>query len=111
MGEPARVDEEAAARARARARCARAGRDLAGRGSSSYWSHQILIETFLFGIAASSLIFLSAYGGMVSLGQTALFGIAGIIMGNLATKGGPGGTSKGLHLGWDPTVALSSRSR
>jgi len=75
-------------------------------GFGSYWSHQILIETFLFGIAAASLIFLSAYGGMVSLGQTALFGIAGVILGNLATKGGPGGTSKGLHLGWDPTVAL-----
>jgi branched-chain amino acid transport system permease protein len=75
-------------------------------GFGSYWSHQILIETFLFGIAAASLIFLSAYGGMVSLGQTALFGIAGVILGNLATEGGPGGTSKGLHLGWDPTVAL-----
>jgi branched-chain amino acid transport system permease protein len=75
-------------------------------GFSSYWAHQILIETFLYGIAAASLIFLSAYGGMVSLAQTALFGIAGVIIGNLATKGGPGGTSKGLHLGWDPTVAL-----
>jgi branched-chain amino acid transport system permease protein len=75
-------------------------------GFSAYWTHQILIETFLFGIAASSLIFLSAYGGMVSLAQTALFGIAGVILGNLVTKGGPGGTSKGLHLGWDPTVGL-----
>ena len=73
---------------------------------NSYWAHQILIETFLFGVAAASLIFLSAYGGMVSLAQTALFGIAGVIIGNLATKGGPGGTSKGLHLGWDPTLAL-----
>src|ERR671922_756009 len=62
--------------------------------------------TFFFGIAAASLIFLSAYGGMVSLAQTALFGIAGVIIGNLATKGGPGGTSKGLHLGWDPNLAL-----
>jgi branched-chain amino acid transport system permease protein len=75
-------------------------------GWSSYWSHTILLETFIFGMAAASLVFLSAYGGMVSLAQTALFGIAGIILGNLATKGGPGGTSKGLHLGWDPTVAL-----
>jgi branched-chain amino acid transport system permease protein len=75
-------------------------------GLSAYWSHEILVETFLFGIAAASLIFLSAYGGMVSLGQTALFGIAGVIVGNLATKGGPGGTSKGLHLGWDPTLAV-----
>jgi branched-chain amino acid transport system permease protein len=57
-------------------------------------------------MAASSLVFLSAYGGMVSLAQTALFGMAGIILGNLATEGGPGGTSKGLHLGWDPTLAL-----
>ena len=73
---------------------------------SEYWAHQILIRTFLFGIAAASLIFLSAYGGMVSLAQSALFGIAGVIIGNLATKGGAGGTSKGLHLGWDPTVAL-----
>ena len=75
-------------------------------GWSSYWSHTILLETFIFGMAASSLVFLSAYGGMVSLAQTALFGIAGIILGNLATEGGPGGTSKGLHLGWDPTVAV-----
>ena len=75
-------------------------------GWSAYWSHTILLETFIFGIAAASLVFLSAYGGMVSLAQTALFGMAGIIFGNMATKGGPGGTSKGLHLGWDPTVAL-----
>jgi branched-chain amino acid transport system permease protein len=75
-------------------------------GWSPYWSHTILLSTFIFGIAASSLIFLSAYGGMVSLAQSALFGITGIILGNLATKGGPGGTSKGLHLGWDPTLAL-----
>jgi branched-chain amino acid transport system permease protein len=75
-------------------------------GFSTYWSHTILLETFIFGMAAASLVFLSAYGGMVSLAQTALFGISGIILGNVATKGGPGGTSKGLHLGWDPTVAV-----
>jgi branched-chain amino acid transport system permease protein len=75
-------------------------------GFSSYWAHQILVETFIFGIAAASLIFLSAWGGMVSLAQTALFGMAGIILGNLVTKGGPGGVSKGLHLGWDPTLAI-----
>src|SRR4029079_18741981 len=75
-------------------------------GFSAYWSHAILMQTFLFGIAAASLIFLSAYGGMVSLAQTALFGITGIILGNLATAGGTGGVSKGLHLGWDPTLSL-----
>lgn len=70
------------------------------------WAHNILTETFFYGIAAASLIFLSAYGGMVSLAQVAMFGIAGFVLGNLSTKGGPGGTSKGLHLGWDPTVAI-----
>jgi branched-chain amino acid transport system permease protein len=73
---------------------------------SPNWTHNILTETFFFGITAASLTFLSAYGGMVSLAQTAMFGIAGVIIGNLATTGGPGGTSKGLHLGWDPTLAL-----
>ena len=79
-------------------------------GFSTYWTHEILVETFLFGIAASSLIFLSAYGGMVSLAQTALFGIAGVILGNLATHGGPGGTSKGLHLGGTRRSRWLSRS-
>ena len=74
--------------------------------SSPNWLNNILTETFFFGIAAASLIFLYAYGGMVSLAQTALFGITGIILGNMVTKGGPGGTSKGLHLGWDPTLAI-----
>lgn len=73
---------------------------------NDYWANQILVETFLFGIAAASLIFLSAYGGMVSLAQMAMFGIAGVIVGNLATKGGGGGISKGLHLGWNPTLAV-----
>ena len=73
---------------------------------TEFWLDAILTQVLIFGIAAASLIFLSAYGGMVSLAQTALFGMAGIILGNLATEGGPGGTSKGLHLGWDPTVAV-----
>jgi branched-chain amino acid transport system permease protein len=75
-------------------------------GFSTYWAHTILLQTFFYGVVAASLIFLSAYGGMVSLAQTALFGIAGVILGNLVTKGGEGGTSKGLHLGWDPTLAV-----
>lgn len=73
---------------------------------NDYWTSTLLTQTFIMGIAAASLIFLSAYGGMVSLSQTALYGIAGFIVGNLATRGGPGGETKGLHLGWDPTVAV-----
>jgi branched-chain amino acid transport system permease protein len=69
---------------------------------SSYWVSFILTQTFLLGIAAASLIFLSAYGGMVSLAQTALYGIAAFALGNLVTTG----EVKGLHLGLDPWVAV-----
>jgi branched-chain amino acid transport system permease protein len=73
---------------------------------TDYWVDAILTQTFVLGIVAASLIFLSAYGGMVSLAQTALMGIAGFIVGNMVTKGGAGGETKGLTLGWDPTVAI-----
>ena len=67
-----------------------------------YWVSFILTQTFLTGIAAASLIFLSAYGGMVSLGQTALFGLAAVALGNMVTKG----EAKGLHLGWNPWLGV-----
>ena len=73
---------------------------------SGYFTTAIITQTFIFGIAAASLIFLSAYGGMISLAQTALMGIAGYVVGNVVTKGGAGGETKGLVLGWDPTLAL-----
>lgn len=73
---------------------------------NDYWVNTILTQTLLFGVAAASLIFLSAYGGMVSLAQTALMGIAGFILGNMVTQRLPGGETKGLTLGWDPTLSL-----
>jgi branched-chain amino acid transport system permease protein len=73
---------------------------------NDYWVNSILTQTFIFGIAAASLIFLFAYGGMISLAQTALMGISGYILGNLVTQRGIGGESKGLVLGLDPTLAL-----
>jgi branched-chain amino acid transport system permease protein len=73
---------------------------------NDYWLDVILTQALLLGIVAASLIFLSAYGGMVSLAQTALMGIAAYMLGNMVTQRGPGGESKGLVLGWDPTLAL-----
>jgi branched-chain amino acid transport system permease protein len=73
---------------------------------SDYWVSAILTQALIFGIAAASLIFLSAYGGMVSLAQTALMGIAGFILGNMVTERVAGGETKGLTLGWDPTLSL-----
>jgi branched-chain amino acid transport system permease protein len=69
---------------------------------NDYWVSFILTQTFLIGIAAASLIFLSAYGGMVSLAQVALYGIAGFALGNMVTSG----EAKGLALGWNPWLAV-----
>lgn len=73
---------------------------------NNYWVDAILTQMLIVGIAAASLIFLAAYGGMISLAQTALAGTAGFILGNMVTKGGEGGETKGLALGWDPTLSL-----
>lgn len=62
----------------------------------------VLTQVLLLGVAAASLIFLSAYGGMVSLAQTLLFGVCGFAIGNVVTTGG----SKGLNLGMDPWVGV-----
>jgi len=43
---------------------------------------------------------------MISLAQTALMGISAYLLGNMVTQGGAGGETKGLTLGWDPTLAL-----
>lgn len=73
---------------------------------SDFWMDTVLTQTFILGIGAASLVFLSAYGGMISLGQAALMGIAGYALGNMVSQRGPGGASKGLTLGWDPTLAV-----
>jgi branched-chain amino acid transport system permease protein len=73
---------------------------------NDYWVNTILTQTFIFGIVAASLIFLYAYGGMISLAQTALMGISAYLLGNMVTERVPGGETKGLTLGWDPTLAL-----
>jgi branched-chain amino acid transport system permease protein len=68
---------------------------------SAYWVSFILTQMLWLGIAAASLIFLSAYGGMVSLGQVAIYGIAAIVLGNVVTV-----EAKGLHLGWTPWLGV-----
>ena len=64
---------------------------------TDYWVSFILTQTFLLGVAAASLIFLSAYGGMVSLAQTAIFGIAGFLAGQHGDDGRDRGTKPRLE--------------
>ncbi|MEO9176913.1 MAG: branched-chain amino acid ABC transporter permease, partial [Gaiellales bacterium] len=60
-----------------------------------------LTQVLLFGIIAASLTFLSAFGGMVSLAQVAIYGIAGFALGNATTT-----NTKGLDLGWNPWIGV-----
>jgi branched-chain amino acid transport system permease protein len=62
----------------------------------------VITQALILGIAAAGLIFLSAYGGLVSLAQIALYGIAGFVLGNCVTHG----ETKGLNLGWNPWLGV-----
>jgi branched-chain amino acid transport system permease protein len=59
----------------------------------------ILTKALWLGVAASSLIFLSAYGGMVSLAQVGILGVAGMTFANLVAADG------GNPAEWNPWVA------
>jgi branched-chain amino acid transport system permease protein len=69
---------------------------------SEYWVGTLLTDALILGILAATLIFLSAYGGMLSLAQVALYGIAAFAIGNLTTTG----NTKGLNLAWSPLAAV-----
>ena len=47
-----------------------------------------MTRSLILGVAASTLIFLSAYGGMVSLAQLLMYGVAGFVIGNCGRRGG-----------------------
>jgi branched-chain amino acid transport system permease protein len=59
----------------------------------------ILTKSLWLGVAAASLIFLSAYGGMVSLAQVGIYGIAGMAYANLVLADG------GSAAAWAPWIA------
>jgi len=67
---------------------------------SEFWLSQILTKALWLGLAAASLIFLSAYAGMVSLGQVAIYGIAGMTYANLVAADG------GNPASWSPWLAV-----
>ena len=61
----------------------------------------MLTRTLILGLAASSIVFLSSYVGMVSLAQYLLVGVASFTIGNCVAESG-----KGLKLGLDPWLAV-----
>jgi branched-chain amino acid transport system permease protein len=70
---------------------------------SQYFVEFVMTRALILGLAASTLIFLSAYGGMVSLAQLLMYGVAGFAVGNAVAAEG---STKGLTLGLNPWVAV-----
>jgi branched-chain amino acid transport system permease protein len=66
---------------------------------SEFFVSVILTKALWLGVAAASLIFLSAYGGMVSLAQVGILGVAGMTFANLVVADG------GLAAAWSPWAA------
>jgi branched-chain amino acid transport system permease protein len=69
---------------------------------SDFFVAFVMTRTVILGLAAVTIVFLSSYGGMVSLAQLLFFGIAGFMVGNAVGEGG----TKGLKLGWNPWVGV-----
>jgi len=55
---------------------------------TTYFTSAVAATALVFGLAAVSLTFLAAYGGIVSLAQTGLYGIAGFVMAHFIVSGG-----------------------
>lgn len=72
--------------------------------SSGFFVEFVMTRTMILGIAAATIVFLAAYGGMVSLAQYLLAGVAGFMVGNAVVA--QDAWSKGLKLGWNPWVAV-----
>jgi branched-chain amino acid transport system permease protein len=66
---------------------------------TDFYLSAVITKALWLGIAAASLIFLAAYVGMVSLGQVALYGVAGFTMANLVAADG------GSPIAWNPWLA------
>lgn len=66
---------------------------------SDFWLSAIITKAIWLGIVAMSLIFLAGYGGMVSLAQVGVFGIAGFTTANLVLADG------GIGAAWNPWAA------
>jgi len=68
---------------------------------SDFFVDFVMTRTMMLGLAASTLVFLSAYGGMVSLAQWLMFGVAGFAVGNVVAESG-----RGLQLGMSAWIGV-----
>jgi branched-chain amino acid transport system permease protein len=69
---------------------------------SDFFVSFVMTRTVILGLAAATIVFLSSYGGMVSLAQLLFVGVGGFMVGNAVGEGG----TKGLKLGWNPWLGV-----
>jgi branched-chain amino acid transport system permease protein len=69
---------------------------------SDFFVRFIMTQTLILGLMAATIVFLTSYGGMISLAQLLLAGVAGFMFGNAALDEG----ARGLNLGLSPWVAV-----
>ena len=69
---------------------------------SDFFVTFVMTQTLIFGVIAATIVFLTSLGGMISLAQLLMAGVAGFMFGNAALENG----ARGLNLGWPPWVAV-----
>ncbi|MGI9665848.1 MAG: branched-chain amino acid ABC transporter permease [Acidimicrobiia bacterium] len=69
---------------------------------SDFFVDFVMTRTLILGLGAVTLIYLAAYGGMISLAQWLIVGVSGFMIGNAVADAG----SKGLKLGMNDWVAV-----
>jgi branched-chain amino acid transport system permease protein len=70
---------------------------------SDFFVTFVLTQALILGILAASVVFLTSHGGMISLAQLLLAGVAGFMFANASLET----SSRGLNLGWDPWVSVA----
>jgi branched-chain amino acid transport system permease protein len=70
--------------------------------TTAFFTNFVLTRSLMLGLAAATVVFLARYGGMISLAQFLMVGVAGFMFGNAASVAG----ARGLNLGWPPWAAV-----
>ncbi len=73
---------------------------------SDFWLNTILTQALILGHRRSEPDLPLCVRRNDLVGADGLMGIAGYALANMVTQRVPGGETKGLLLGWDPTLAL-----
>ena len=69
---------------------------------SDFFVTFVLTQALILGIIAATIVFLTSHGGMISLAQLLMAGIAGFMFANASLEV----SSRGLNLGWDPWLSV-----